>query len=559
MSTSTAQQNVFREHFDRLEPRLCDHMPSWLGKMRRAAIGRVAERGLPSKKDEDWRRTPLAPLLETPFAPGPLEGHRVAPTDASPVLDHGATGVPPVLDGPWAGAHPSFQGVLASAGALSKGAEQSHEADLQAAAGPRLVFVDGVFAPALSVGDGLAPNVYFGSLTGALRADPDLVGEHFGRCLPRDHAFAEVNTALFADGGLLIVPPETVLDTPIHLVCISTEPEQPVAVHPRHLIVVGRHAQATVVETYIDATDISPVHDPGATGVSPVLTNSVTEILLDDGARLDHYLMQRQPWSALHLSNVAAVQRASSHFETHLIALGGSLARHETGTRLEGEGSHATLNGLYMPRGEQHLECRTRIDHAVPHCTSHEVYKGIIDDRGVGVFNGKIFVHQDAQKTDAKQSNQALLLSDLATINTKPQLEIFADDVRCTHGATVGQLDAEALFYLRSRGLSDEHARSLLIYAFAGEVVEGIRLPLVRHQVEQVLLDARGLPPEVAVDDGALDRRWLSGDQQAVDQPTAASAESRPTGWGRSGRERSDSQPASGERNSNEQIAEEAR
>ena len=478
MNTTLDQhQNVFLDHFDRLERRLNRELPRWVHRLRRASMARFAELGFPGPKSEDWRWTDVTPIVTTPFQP----------VDAP-----GATGVSPVP------------------------ADAPPIVDRQLGEGPRLVFIDGVFQPALSWSDGLPFAARLTSLTRALRSEPDLLEPHLGRHASRDQAFVALNAALFRDGGLLYVPAGTVVEQPVHLLHVVTPHERPVAVHPRHLLVLGRHARATVVESYVHVSDLTKptngiggmqaVPRDGARGLdsgTEYLTNAVTEVALDVDARLDHYCVQRESSAAFHLGNLAASQARDSHLSSHLIALGGALARHESSTRLDGEGCHATLNGLYMPRGEQHIDCRTRIDHARPHCTSHELYKGILDDRAVGVFNGKIFVHPDAQKTDAKQTNQALLLSPLATIHTKPQLEIFADDVRCTHGATVGQLDAEALFYLRSRGLSDDHARSLLIYAFAGGVIEQMRLAAVRHEVERILLAARGLLLDVATENAA--------------------------------------------------------
>jgi Fe-S cluster assembly protein SufD len=251
--------------------------------------------------------------------------------------------------------------------------------------------------------------------------------------------------------------------------------------HPRILIRVGKDSKAQVIESYLGVGDT-------------YFTNAITQIEVDANAELDHHKLQHEQLGALHLAATHVTQQAQSNFRSHYFSFGASLARNEINCLLDGERIETTLNGLYMPTGNQLMDCRTRIDHAKPNCNSYELYKGILDDEARGVFNGKIFVHQDAQKTDAKQSNQALLLSDDAVVNTKPQLEIYADDVRCTHGATIGELDEKALYYLRSRGVPLELARKMLIFAFANDVVLAVEVPAVRRHLESILLASHGLP-----------------------------------------------------------------
>jgi Fe-S cluster assembly protein SufD len=228
-------------------------------------------------------------------------------------------------------------------------------------------------------------------------------------------------------------------------------------------------------------------------------TNAVTEVVAGPGAVVDHYKLQEEGRQAFHVALTQVYQERGSNFTTHFIGLGGGLVRNEVRTELDGEGCEATINGLYLANGQQHVDNLTVIDHARPHCASHELYKGILGGRARGVFNGKIYVRQDAQKTDAKQTNQTLLLSEDATINTKPQLEIYADDVKCTHGATVGQLDEQQLFYLRSRGLDRDAARSLLIFAFANDIVRRVRVEPLRDRLEELLVSGRGLEGETTV------------------------------------------------------------
>jgi Fe-S cluster assembly protein SufD len=234
---------------------------------------------------------------------------------------------------------------------------------------------------------------------------------------------------------------------------------------------------------------------------APYFTNAVTEIVLGENANLDHCKIQQEGDAASHLAATQVRQHRSSRFSSHFVSLGGNLVRNEIGVFLDGEGCETTLNGLYMASETQHVDNRTTIDHAKPHCVSHELYKGILDGKAHGVFNGKIYVHQDAQKTDAKQTNQTLLLSDDAVINTKPQLEIFADDVKCTHGATVGQLDDNAIFYLRSRGIDAEAARSLLTFAFANDIIGRIKVESIRAELEKQLLVAGRLPEDPHIEE----------------------------------------------------------
>ncbi|HYM09759.1 MAG TPA: Fe-S cluster assembly protein SufD, partial [Bryobacterales bacterium] len=251
---------------------------------------------------------------------------------------------------------------------------------------------------------------------------------------------------------------------------------QPSVVHPRNLILVARDAQASFIETYLSLSD--------AAG----FTNAVTEIVAGENAVVEHYRIQQENPRAFHIATVQIYQDRSSSFTSHNISLGAALARNDVNTVLDAEGAECTLNGLYMADGERHVDNHTSLDHAKPHCSSREVYKGILDGKATAVFNGKIIVRKDAQKTDAKQTNKNLLLSPDSTINTKPQLEIYADDVKCTHGATIGQLGEELIFYLRSRGIGLNEARSLLTYAFASDVTARMKWEPVRARLDELLL-----------------------------------------------------------------------
>lgn len=305
---------------------------------------------------------------------------------------------------------------------------------------------------------------------------------HEGPSLKSDHPFVLLNTAFFQDGLFIHIAPKTVVTDPIHLVCVAEPGDAPTMVAPRIFVVVGEQAQVSIVERY-----------EGPEG-QPVLTTAVTEFLVGPGAVVDHVKVQQEASSTFHLGSMFVHQHRASTFASRAITFGGRIARNDISATLAGEGAECTLNGLYVADGETLVDTHTTIDHAQPHCPSHEVYKGILTGTAKGVFNGKIIVRPDAQKTDAKQTNKALLLSGDATINTKPQLEIFADDVKCTHGATVGQLDDTQLFYLRARGIALADARNMLIHAFASDVLNGIRHDAIREELEVALVQKLHLP-----------------------------------------------------------------
>jgi Fe-S cluster assembly protein SufD len=300
------------------------------------------------------------------------------------------------------------------------------------------------------------------------------------------HPFVALNTAFFADGALVEVPAGAIVEGPIHLLFVAADASsgRSLMVHPRVRIVLGANSQASVVETYAGSS------------AAKYFTNTVTDIVLGENAVLDHYKLQYESATAYHMGALSIHAQRSATCASHSISMGGALVRNDIVAVLDGEGIDCALNGLYVADAERLVDHHTTIDHARPHCGSREIYKGILADRARGVFNGKIVVRPDAQKTDAKQTNRALLLSEDAVINTKPQLEIFANDVKCTHGAAVGQIDEEALFYIRSRGLSDAEARRLLIHAFAADVLDRVPLAAVRSGVELRLQQqlARALP-----------------------------------------------------------------
>jgi Fe-S cluster assembly protein SufD len=301
-------------------------------------------------------------------------------------------------------------------------------------------------------------------------AIPDEARPHLAQHAVFDHnPFVALNTAHFNEVRLFQVPRNATFSEPIQIVHQTPEGTTQ---HPRTLILIGPNAQCTVVESYL--------------GDGPHFTNAVTEIVAGEGAVVDHYKIQRESLEAFHVATTHATLGRSANFSSHSIAVGGALVRNDANVTLS-EGTEAILNGLYIVSGRQHVDNHTQIDHAKPHGTSHELYKGILDGHASAVFNGRIVVRKDAQKTDSKQTNKNLVLSDDAVINTKPELQILADDVRCTHGATIGQLDAEAMFYLQSRGIGKLQARDLLTYAFAQDILDRIKIAELRSELETEL------------------------------------------------------------------------
>jgi Fe-S cluster assembly protein SufD len=318
---------------------------------------------------------------------------------------------------------------------------------------------------------GLPAQVFAGSLARGAAERPEAVATHLGRLAPLDgKAFVALNAAHLADGALLHLP-EGVEGGVVELVFATVATSAAAGVHPRTLVVAGRGSRATLVETYV------------ALGPHAAFTNAVTEIALSEGARLDHFQVQDQPSGAFHFAAVGSSQAREAKLLTHSTALGAALSRSDVVARLEGPGAEARLAGLYMADGERVVDNHSVVEHRVPHGTSRELFKGILDGSARAVFAGRVRVLEGALKTDAHQLNSNLLLSRDAVVDTMPQLEIYADDVKCGHGGTVGELDAEALFYLRSRGIGLARARSLLIYAFAREMVELVGPPGLRARL----------------------------------------------------------------------------
>jgi Fe-S cluster assembly protein SufD len=406
--------------------------PRWLQDLRERAAGRFTALGIPTTRDEEWRFTPVSGLATIDFKPAdPLA--RVTP--------------------------------------------EHLESFLWGSAPHRIVVLNGRFSKELSRVGGLPAGVRAGSLAAAINGDLEVdregVQRYYGQLADfQSRAFAALNTAQAEDGAFIQIPDGLVLEHALQVMFVTTG-TTPSIVHPRLLIVAGDSSQAHVVETYV--------------GDGVYFANGVTEVFAGENSVLDHYKVQEESIEAYHIASMHVHAARNATFSSHSFTLGGKVVRNDAIAILDGEGAECTLNGLYLADGERLVDNHTTIDHAKAHCPSHEIYKGILGGKARAVFNGKIIVRPDAQKTDAKQTNRALLLSDGATINTKPQLEIFADDVKCTHGAAIGQLDEDAIFYLRARGLTFFEARDMLIHAFAGDILDRVKIEGLKQALEAEL------------------------------------------------------------------------
>lgn len=419
--------------YARLEPELAGAEQSWLRELRQHALARFMSMGFPGAKEEAWKYTRVRALAETTFMP-PIS----SPAPVS--LDE---------------------------------AEKCFLADMPCF---RLVFVDGHFAPGLSDITGLPQGAVVGSLAGTLKQQPQDLREVLAHYAGYEmQPFTALNTAFMADGAYIYLPSKAVLGKPIHLVFIASGWREAVVTHPRNLIVLEPESELTVIEHYAGLREAA------------YFTNAVTEVVTGERAKVEHIKLQEETTRSFHIATVQVQQERESHFISRNLSLGGRLVRNDINSVLDGEGAHCTLEGLYSPEGEHHIDNHTRIDHKRPYTTSQEYYKGILEGKSRAVFNGKVIVHPGAQKVDARQANRNLMLSEGAEVDTKPELEIYADDVKCAHGATVGQLDKDQVFYLRSRGIDEGAARQLLTYAFAEEIVGRIELIPVRDRIERRL------------------------------------------------------------------------
>lgn len=410
--------------------------PKWLGPLRKAGIAQFSELGFPTLHDEDWRFTNVAPIAKLNF--------QIAPE-------------------------------ISVNGAESKLIAESVFAKLS---GQRLVFVNGFFCAKLSSLQNNSGGVKIKNLAAALAEDSAFIEKHLGRYAQTTaNTFTALNQAFFTDGAFIFVPQGVEIAEPIQLIYISSAKISGETIQPRNLIIAEASSKVTIVESYLSASD------------EIYFTNAVTEIFAGENSKVEHVKLQDESARAFHIATIAGEFGRASNVNVHSFALGAKISRNNIRTKLAGEGLECILNGLYMTRDEQLADHHMIVEHAQPHCASHEYFNGILDDKSKGVFHGRILVREIAQKTDAKQTNKNLLLSDDATADTKPQLEIYADDVKCTHGATIGQLNDESIFYLRSRGMSLDAAKQMLIHAFAGEIIERIQCEPAREVIDKLVWD----------------------------------------------------------------------
>ncbi len=420
---------TYLDAFSRRQQEASDE-PAWLRHLREDAFGEFCDAGFPTTRNEDWRFTSLSSLVKENFAP--------AVRNETPVTSAAIEGR-------------RVDGSLA-----------------------RLVFVNGRFEPRLSDIQGLPQGMRAGSLAEVIASSPELLETHLARYANYRHdSFCALNTALFEDGAYVAVARGAVTPGPLHLLFVATANSSATMVHPRTLLLVGENGELSIVEEHVSLGD-------GA-----VLTNSVTEIVAAGGSSVSHHVLECENRNSFHIATLRIQQSRGATVRAHSVLTGGALVRNNVHPVLAGEGAECLINGLFIGGDRQHLDNFMMVEHASPHCASHQFYNGLLGGHAHGVFHGRILVHKDAQKTDAKQTNRNLLLSDDARIDTKPQLEIYADDVKCTHGATIGQIEENSLFYLRSRGLDEASARQMLLLAFAGECLDRIQDEQVREYMER--------------------------------------------------------------------------
>ena len=434
MSALLTEQNTYATQFSEIVDRLPGRGLEWLDRLRKNAITRFVQLGFPTTRLEDWKCTNIAPIGRLTFQPG------LSPSKPS---------VPVFL-----------------------------RSQLDLFPGPRLVFVDGMLDRNLSLNQDDENGLQLTSLAESL-GNPTQAAAlegHLGRYADMsNHAFVAWNTGFFSDGAYVVIPAGTTVLRPVHLVFVSTGADRPLAAYLRNLIVAGEGARVALAEIFLSVP--GEVH----------LTNAVTEIVAGANATLDYYKMERESSDSFHVATVKANLGRDASLTSHAFSLGAALTRNDLSVALDGEGSQCALDGLFLVEGHRLVDNHTEIDHRKPHARSWELYKGILSGHAQGVFNGAIIVRKDAQKTDAVQHSKNLLLSENAQINTKPQFEIRADDVRCAHGASIGQLDKEAMFYLQTRGLDERAARQILIRGFAAEILDRVHVPAIRQQLETLL------------------------------------------------------------------------
>ena len=422
----------YKDLFKKFEQNLNGHSDQAVHQIRKEAINRFSQSGFPTTRDEEWKYTDIAPLTKTDF--GFSDSSAAA---GMAVDDYLIDGLPAYC----------------------------------------LVFVNGIFQSGISSVIEAPDNFQILPLREYLKKNDGQPGNELARYMPSEwDVFTALNTAFLDNGVVIYVPKNIVVDKPVQIIHINQGRSNNLTT-PRNLVVAEQGAAIKIIETFEGQGD------------QAYFTNSVNEIVVKSNADVEHFKIQNENRAAYHISSTYVHQQRDSRYFSHNFAFGGRLVRNNINATLDGEGIRCVLNGMYIGSDQQHIDNHTQIDHAKPHCESDELYKGILDDKARGVFNGKIFVRKDAQKTNAIQNNNAILLSEDANIDTKPQLEIFADDVRCTHGATIGQLDEDAYFYLRSRGIDKQQARQLLIFAFASDVIDRIDITPIREKLSQQLAE----------------------------------------------------------------------
>jgi Fe-S cluster assembly protein SufD len=438
MSQAIKEQSAYGEAFRELAA-AATHAgePSWVARLRGGAFERFEELGFPTTDEEDWKYTNVAPLARRAFMP---------------------VGVEPAT---------KLEGAAV---------ERFISAEARRSC---LVFVNGAFSTELSTLEAVTPSAVAVDLGAALAGEHGaVVREHLGRLSGQGRdAFSSLNTAFLRGGAFLYVPAGVRVEAPVQLLFLSAASEVETAVFPRVLVVAGRDSRLDIIETY------------ATTGESAYFTNAVVEVFVGEGARVTHCKVQDESERAFHVASTRAEVTRDGSYELMTVTLGAQLSRHNIEVALDGEGSECRVDGLYIVGTGQHADTHSLIDHRRPYCTSRQNYKGILDGKSRAVFNGRVYVHEGARQTDAEQSNKNLLLSAEARVDTKPQLEIYNDDVKCAHGATVGQLEEEELFYLLSRGLHPDLARNLLTYGFAEEIVAKVKFESIRAQLDEAILN----------------------------------------------------------------------
>ncbi|HEX4484954.1 MAG TPA: Fe-S cluster assembly protein SufD [Terriglobales bacterium] len=430
MTTAVKNIEAYLESFTEFAKRAAGNNLPWLKKLREDAFARFCETGFPTTHDEDWRFTNVAAIAKAPFKLA--EKSTVSESDLQPWRLENATA--------------------------------------------QLVFVDGQFVRGLSRFTTFPASVVVSGLKEEIINNAQALEAHLGRYLNQERdPFVALNTAFAEDGAFVHVGRGVSLDAPIHVLFVSTKTDAPRMMHPRNLLIFEQESQATVIEEYISL------------GRGTVLCNTATELFAGENANVSHFMLEREHGEAFNISTLRLQLERSANVSSHSLLLGGSLVRNNIHPVLAGEGGECLINGLFVGDGTQHLDNYMHVEHAAPHCASRQFYNGILDGKSHGVFHGRIVVHKDAQKTDAKQTNRNLLLSDDAQIDTKPQLEIYADDVKCTHGATIGQIEENALFYLRSRAIDEVSARRMLLMAFASECLDRMKPGIARDHSERLI------------------------------------------------------------------------